>query len=181
MKKKILTLCLAAIMCVSFAACGSNETNKTESSVEVPKETNDSKYYFKDGVMQAEDVKIEIADYKIVPAGSEGNTFSGKDEIVFYYNVTNLSGKESVSTNSWIVFLEAQQDNDPNVVNKLDIGFYFDDNVQFDATENIKKGGTVSAYIAYQLDDNTTPVILKATRGIGGEDLGEQIFNLTSE
>ncbi|MEI3499957.1 MAG: hypothetical protein V8Q39_00305 [Anaerovoracaceae bacterium] len=68
MKKKILTLCLAAIMCVSFAACGSNETNKTESSVEVPKEANDSKYYFKDGVMQAEDVKIEITDYKMISA-----------------------------------------------------------------------------------------------------------------
>ena len=31
MKKKILTLCLAAIMCVSFAACGS--TASDDSSV----------------------------------------------------------------------------------------------------------------------------------------------------
>ena len=181
MKKKILTLCLAAIMCVSFTACGGGETNTTHSSVDVPEEAPKSEYYFKDGVMQAEDVRIEITDYKIVPNGAEGNTFSGKDEIVFYYDITNVSGKESVSIISWMNFLEAYQDNDPNVVNKLDMGSYFDENVQPDATENIKKGGTVSAYTSYELDDNTTPVVLRATRGIGGEDLGEQVFDLVSE
>lgn len=35
MKKKILTLCLAAIMCVSFAACGNTDnTNNNSTSVE---------------------------------------------------------------------------------------------------------------------------------------------------
>ena len=37
----------------------------------------------------------------------------------------------------------------------------------------IKKDGTLKNGIAYDLDDTATPVILNATKGVGGEKLGE--------
>lgn len=45
-------------------------------------------------------------------------------------------------------------------------------------SEIIKQGGTVANAVAYELDDDTTPVTLKATKGIMGEDLGEQDFEI---
>ena len=180
MKQKMLTHCLDAIMCVSFAACGSNETNKTESSVEVPKETNDSKYYFKDGVMQAEDVKIEITDYKIIQPGEKGNEYSQKPVIAFWYNTTNLSDHE-LNSLVWLDFFTAIQDNDPNIINELQVGSLPDERFSYTQTESIKPGGTAPSAIAYELDDTTTPVTLKAIKGYDGIELGEQIFNLTSE
>lgn len=40
--------------------------------------------------------------------------------------------------------------------------------------DDIKTDGTVKAVIAYDLEDLDTPVILKASQGFGGDELGEK-------
>ena len=45
-----------------------------------------------------------------------------------------------------------------------------------DQSATIKKDGTLSGAIAYELTDLTTPVKLTAYKGVGGIELGSQEF-----
>ena len=56
----------------------------------------------------------------------------------------------------------AVQDNDPNMVNELNVGMLPDEQYLDSQMAQIKKDGTVSNAIAYELTDETTPVVLKA-------------------
>lgn len=178
-KKQLLLILLALVMTFSFAACGGDSseggaTNETEQEKEEPTE----EFYFKDNVAVLTDVKIEITDYKILAVGEGGNEYGDVPLIVFYYDVTNLSGSEDVTASgAWIAVFDALQDNDPNVVNELEVGMFSDENLP-DGFETIKKDGTASDAIAYELADETTPVTLKATKGLGGIELGEQTFEI---
>ena len=68
------------------------------------------------------------------------------------------------------------QDNDKNKVNKLQIAMHPDKTLVRDQSATIKKDGTVSGAIAYELTDLTTPVKLTAYKGVGGAELGSQEF-----
>ena len=140
---------------------------------------NSEEYYFKDDVLVSEDVKIEITDWRVIPVGETGNEYGDGPVIAFWYSVTNLSGNDGVTPlGSWIAMFTAIQDNDPNLVNELEVASFPDERFLDTQMENIKKDGTVECAMAYTLDDLTTPVVLKATRGILGEDLGEQTFEI---
>lgn len=193
MKKKMLVSVFTAFMALSLVACsGNTETPtasnasdstaiQTETQVQPDEETPEkSEYYFSDNVLVSADVKIEITDYKVIPVGETGNEYGEKPVVAFWYNTTNLSGNEDVNPiSAWIAMFTAIQDNDPNQVNTLEVGALPDDAFLDSQMETIKKDGTAPCAIAYELDDTTTPVLLKATRGIGGEDLGEQTFELS--
>lgn len=141
-----------------------------------------SEYYFKDNVLVAEDVKIEITSWKVIPVGETGNEYGDKPVIAFWYNTTNLSGKDNINPSSaWIAMFTAVQDNDPNMVNELSVGSLPDSAYRETQMSTIKEGGTLDNAIAYELDDETTPVILKATKGILGEPLGEQTFDIAAK
>lgn len=68
------------------------------------------------------------------------------------------------------------QDNDKNKVNKLRVAMYPDKTLVHDQSATIKKGGTVSGAVAYELTDLSTPVKLTAHKGVGGIELGSQEF-----
>lgn len=70
----------------------------------------------------------------------------------------------------------AIQDNDKNKVNKLQTASHPDKTLLNDQLVTIKKGGTVSGAVAYELTDLTTPVKLTAYKGVGGVELGSQEF-----
>ncbi|WP_241354139.1 DUF5067 domain-containing protein, partial [Pseudomonas aeruginosa] len=78
----------------------------------------------------------------------------------------------------WLAVFVAIQDNDPNSVNELNVGTLPDEKYLDSQMEQIKEGGTVENAISYELDDTKTPVVLKATKGIDGKELGEQTYNL---
>lgn len=183
--KKLLILSIALIMCLSLAACGAETPLETvDDATPTPEQVTptaepQSEYYFADNVLVSEDVRIEIKDWKIIPVGEEGNEYGEKPVIAFWYSVTNLTGNENVTPiGSWIAMFTAVQDNDPNMVNTLDVGMLPDDAYLDTQMATIKEGGTVDCAIAYELDDLTTPVTLEATRGILGEDLGTQTFDI---
>ncbi|MDO4271945.1 MAG: stalk domain-containing protein [Candidatus Saccharibacteria bacterium] len=138
-------------------------------------------YYFKDNTLVAEDVKIEIVNYAVIPVGKDGNLHGKKPVIAFWYNTTNLTGKSMTPISAWFAMFTAIQDNNPNAINELDVGLLPDVSFSDSQSEKIKKGGTVLNAIAYELDDDTTPITLKATRGLLGEDLGEQTFEIKKD
>ena len=132
---------------------------------------------FKDGVLDVPAAKFEITDHRVVKPGEPGNEIGEKPLLVFNYDVTNKTD-ETLTTTDFVVYFTAIQDNDPNKVNELDLGSYFDPETSDTQLEQIKKGGTVAGTIAYELDDLTTPVDLVATKSFSQDEIGRQTFEL---
>lgn len=191
MKKKLLYVAPMALALL-LAACGatgdkesnkSSESTKTESSTSTQKKSNtesakEDKYYFKNGIVKIHDLQIEITKEKVIKVGEKGNEYGEKPVLAIWYKVTNLTDKEIDPTTAWVAVFEAIQDNDKNAVNKLEVGSLPDERFLDSQLETIKKNGTVENAIAYELDDLKTPVKLIATQGVGGKELGEQIFEI---
>ena len=134
---------------------------------------------FKNGVLTTPDLKIQILRYKVIGAGQKGNKYGEKPVLALWYTTTNLSGGD-VDRADFLFHFNAYQDNDPNVVNELElaIGTDLQPSDNHGLLENIKKGGTVEDATAYELDDLVTPVQLVATNGPGGEVIGKATYTL---
>lgn len=132
---------------------------------------------FKDGVLDVPAAKFEITDHRVVQPGEPGNEIGEKPLLVFDYDVTNKTD-ETLTTTDFVVYFTAIQDNDPNKVNELDLGSYFDPETSDTQLEQIKKGGTVAGTIAYELDDLTTPVDLVASKSFSQDEIDRQTFEL---
>ena len=132
---------------------------------------------FKDGVLDVPAAKFEITDHRVVQPGEPGNEIGEKPLLVFNYDVTNKTD-ETLTTTDFVVYFTAIQDNDPNKVNELDLGSYFDPETSDTQLEQIKKGGTVAGTIAYELDDLTTPVDLVASKSFSQDEIDRQTFEL---
>ena len=133
---------------------------------------------FSEGVIVSRDYTIKITDYKIIPAGQEGNKYGDAPVIAFWYETTNTSGKEIDPTSAWISIVSAVQDNDPNMVNKLKIAMLPDSRFLDSQLAKIKAGGTVENAVAYTLTDTETPVELTAQESMLGPVIGTQVFEL---
>jgi len=78
---------------------------------------------------------------------------------------------------AWLAIFTAIQDNGPDMV-KLEVGSLPDENHLDTQLNNIKKDETVENSIAYELDDDETPVTLVANKGIGGEEIGKKDYEI---
>jgi hypothetical protein len=133
---------------------------------------------FKDGVLITSKMKIEITSHRVIPVGQPGNEYGEKPVIAFVYNTTNLTNESLDPTLAWIGTFEAFQDTNPNAVNKLNVGSTPGDQYLDSQSEAIKEGGTVENAVAYELDDETTPVKLTAKETIISDELGSEMYNL---
>ena len=186
--KKILVA--SALLLFLMAGCSSGGGSSAGTASDSPQPNTqdvsqttenpaDQQYYFSDGVLVSEDVKIEITDWKVIPVGEPGNEYGEVPVIAFWYRTTNLTGNEDVTpVNAWIAMFTAVQDNDPNAVNTLDVGMLPDEAYLDSQLQAIKEGGTVDCAVSYELDDLTTPVTLTATNGLFGDEIGEQVFEI---
>lgn len=162
-------------------ACSSDEVDKkpkekqeTKTSVKDKKVSKD--VYFENNEAKLKDIKIKIKDTKIIPVGDKGNEHGEKPVFAIWYETTNLSGKDINPITAWMAVFTVIQDNNPNAVNKLEVGMLPDQRFLDTQMETIKKDGTVENAVAYELDDSETPVSLIANQGIGGNELGRQEY-----
>lgn len=133
---------------------------------------------FADGTLTTGDYTITITDYKVIQPGETGNEYSEKPVIAFWYDTTNTGDEAYVDPmTAWIMVFEAVQDNDPNAVNTLNVASLPDEQFLDSQMQNIKPGGTVANAVAYELDDDTTPVELTA-RDIMGNAYGSQTYEI---
>lgn len=132
---------------------------------------------FVDGVLTTPKLKITITSHKVIPVGQKGNEYGEKPVIAFWYKTTNLTDEEVTPLN-WTFLFTAYQDNDPNAMNELQVGSLPDDRFGESQMENIKKGGTVENAMAYELDDEKTPVILEASDDLGMSKIGKMTYKL---
>lgn len=201
MKKKLLLIGLSAI---ALAACGNSESTKesstsssvSESSVSSAKESsasssvaNDSsddfvatasQAVFADNMLKGNSYSVRITDYKIIKPGEQGNEYSDKPIIVFFYDTLvapNYDNSAPISPMiAWTFNFKAVQDNDPNKVNTLEYATYSDDELSKNNSAEIRPGGTVKSAEAYKLSDDSTPVKLIAETI--GKTLGEQTYQV---
>ena len=184
--KKLLTALLASSLLIS--GCSTMKEEKKENPVKnetdkdkVNSSSKEGQYTFKDGKVSMEDIDLKITKYKVIPVGAEGNEYGKKPVIAFWYDTTNKSGKDIINPMSaWFASFPqgAIQDNDKNKVNKLQVAMHPDKTLVRDQSATIKKDGTVSGAVAYELSDLTTPVKLTAYKGVAGPELGSQEFSV---
>lgn len=179
MRKKFLVLLLASMFLVGCST--KQEEKKTSDSTkteEKKEETKKNTIGFDGKVVEINDLKIEIIDYKIIKVGEKGNEYGSKPIIAFWYNTTNKSDKEIDPTSAWMAVFTVIQDNNKNMENELKVAGHPDNSLLDTQLAKIKKGGTVKNAVAYELSDETTPVTLKATQGVDGKDLGKKDFEI---
>jgi hypothetical protein len=184
--KKSLVLIAAASIALVLSGCGagtaaeskgSDATSSTKEASAAPTTAPTSDSSFKDGVLTTPELKIVITDHKVLAVGAKGNEYGKKPVIAFWYKITNLSAKD-VSPMNFMFNLTAYQDNNPNAENKLEVGGLPDDRFLETQMEKIKKDGTVENAIAYELDDEITPVDLVASTDLGMTELGKTSYKL---
>lgn len=156
------------------------EAPQTETQKQTEKQTEAKpQYYFDEtGVAVTKDFTITITQCQVFQ-GREGlNTYSDNPIIVFTYDLTNTSGKDNVTPSDWSWIMTAVQDNSDDYVNKLDVTLLFDNPYSDYILTQIKPGGTLQGAIAYDLTDLVTPVVLTATNGFLGKEIGKVQFPL---
>ncbi|NDK70808.1 DUF5067 domain-containing protein [Rhodococcus qingshengii] len=174
----IATVGIAAIALVGCSSAGSTaaptpgSTDAANASAAAPAEAS-----FEDNVLTTKDVMIKITDVKTIQVGEKGNEYGKKPIIAFWYDTTNVSGKETNPMTAWIFLFAAYQDNDPNAENKLGVGSLPDAAFLDSQTSKIKQGGTVPNAVAYELSDTTTPVKLVAST-ILQDEIGSMTIEL---
>lgn len=157
-------------------SAGASPDAETEDA-ETDDEAEVSESSFADGVLTTSEVKIVITDHRVIPAGAKGNEYGDKPVIAFWYEITNLTGKDMDPATEWIFLFSAFQDNNPNAENELEMGSLPDDRFLDSQMENIKKGGTVENAMAYELTDEVTPVDLVASE-LFGDEIGRVTFEV---
>lgn len=145
-----------------------NATEKSEEFVEKAKDAN-----FDGKTLKGNSYSITILEHKVIQPGEEGNEYSDKPVIAFWYDTTvNSDYNDQPAINpsaAWIMNFKAIQDNSEDMVNELRIGMLPDKEFLQSQTAEIKPGGTVKNAVAYELTDDTTPVTLIAQNMLGDE------------
>lgn len=196
--KKFKLLAMVGICGIALAACGGEETTSKESaapkettalessavaesevaSSEVVKEDGDfvesaDDAYFDGTILKGNTYSVKITDHKVIPVGEPGNEYGENPVIAFWFD-TLVSPDYDNSTpidpnTAWIMNFTAVQDNDPNMVNELNVGMLPDEQFLDSQMAQIKPGGTVSSAMSYELTDAETPVTLTASSFLGDE------------
>ena len=155
------------------------DNSKTKyNSQNYDKDEQVSPYYFRDNVAVTKICTIKITDCKIIHPGEKGNELGSKPLFLIYFDTTNTSGDSLTPTVAWAYIMDVYQDNDPNIINKLNTGIYLNNDDVNNLLSEIKQDGTVSSCIAYELSDLETPVELVAKEDIAGAEIGSMIYNL---
>lgn len=162
-----------------------SESVESESSEEVKEDgdfvENASDAYFDGTILKGNTYSVKITDYKVIPAGEAGNEYGENPVIAFWYDTIvspDYNSETPIDPNTaWIMNFTAVQDNDPNMVNELNIGMLPDDQYTDSQMAEIKPGGTVSNAMAYELTDTETPVTLTAG-SLFGDDFGSFDYEL---
>lgn len=131
---------------------------------------------FVDGVLTTPELKIVITEHTVIPAGEKGNEYGDKPVIAFWYETTNVAGGD-ITPMDFIMYFTAFQDNNPNAENELNVAGLPDDRFRDSQMETIKEGGTVENAMAYELDDDTTPVDLVASE-LFMDEIGRTTYDL---
>ncbi|EGQ3964499.1 TPA: DUF5067 domain-containing protein [Staphylococcus pseudintermedius] len=170
--KRLMFLLFASLLVLS--ACG-NDKKGSETKQET--KVNEDKPQFTNDTLVIDDAVLKIKDTFIV-----NDKDDDKKSIVFKYEVKSKSGRENVAPNTiFMAGFTVLQDTE-NSIAELDAGTTPNTGKYEEwskhAYDTIKKGKSAKGIIGYELE-NDNKVTLKATKGIGGKELGEKEIDLS--
>ena len=187
MKRKIAMLILVLSLVVSATACGGNseetdsptqEPENKEEIVDVPDEPEES-VYFKEDVLKIDMATIKLTGFEIAPPNQELG--EEKSTLIITYEFTNDSDDVMQPGTTWITCFDATQETEATI-DSLNVAMAPQDEKYTEMNNvsytDVKPGATVQSVISYEINDTTKPITLKATQGIGGQELGEKGYNL---
>lgn len=164
-----------------------NTEKETAERETIEREENSSEVKaMEGGEFEIQMAKVEIKDTKILAPGEYSDT--DKDRLVVFYDVTSKvtpeeAGETEVSPIMvWTATIEATQET-PDTIQDLNVGSvpmeeeydkYLDTQMSV-----IKKDKTVENVTVYELENRDNPVILKATQGLGGKELGQMEIDVS--
>lgn len=184
LSKKNSAVLALGVVALLLSGCSAPATEpKPETTIAVSEDTAtveeaSSDASFTDNVLTLPEYTVTITDAKKIAVGQPGNEYGEKPVIAFWYEVTNTSDDAIDPTTAWIGTFTAIQDNDPNAVNELNVASLPDAQFLDSQLQDIKNGGTVANAVAYELDDETTPVELVASNDLGMTEIGRATFTL---
>lgn len=198
MKQKIIIIFMSAALALGGIACGGNKTQvistesntkNTDSETQSPSESSSqaekstehkiSDVYFKDDTLKINDATIKIKEIKV----QEPNTDFGETNptLIILYDFTNNKSEVLAPDTVWFACFNAQQETDV-AFEDLDISTspLGDEYASVNSMRNadIKPGATVESVMSYQIKYPNSQVILKATQGLAGKELGNKIIDL---
>ncbi|WP_019165415.1 DUF5067 domain-containing protein [Staphylococcus delphini] len=180
--KKVLFLLLSSMLVL--AACGNGDKKEDDSKQETKKsepkkeeKINENTPTFKNDTLVIDDAVLKIKETSIVH-----DKDINKKMIVFKYEVKSKSGKESITPNNvFIATIDVFQDTD-NAIAKLEVGLTPSTGEYEEwskhANDTVKKGKISKGILSFDLENNSN-VTLKATKGIGGKELGKKEIDLS--
>lgn len=187
MKRKFIAFALSTVILSSCSKTEDKKTEqhkvqetKTEEKQEKVEKTEEKKTNigFDGRTAEIDDLKIVITEYKVIRPGESGNEYGEKPVIAFWYETTNKTDKEIDPMIAWHAVFTVIQDNSKDMVNELQAVGHPDKNLLNNQMSIIKKDGTVKNAVAYELTDETTPITLKATKGVLGKEIGKHNFEI---
>ncbi|MDT2756941.1 DUF5067 domain-containing protein [Enterococcus asini] len=117
-------------------------------------------------ILKGNAYSVRITDHKVIQPGETGNEYGEAPVIAFWYDTLvspDYDNSMPVNpTTAWISNFKAIQDNDPNMVNELNVASLPDQAHLDTQSAEIKPGGTLANSVAYELTDDSTPVTLVA-------------------
>lgn len=173
-----------------LAGCGKTETNEmdtsegatsTDISTNVSTELEEteeieSNARFNGEIATLEDLDVKIIDHKLVSVVDTENEDDETLIIVFRYEATNKSDQDINPDAAWTSIFEAVQGHNSSEQTSLQVTSLPDDTFLESQSKTIEQDETIESAIAYELIDDFTPVVLIATEGIGGRELGGKYF-----
>ncbi|ANK59456.1 hypothetical protein AYR54_03875 [Loigolactobacillus backii] len=171
---KLRKLGLGGLISVSLLGMGAGVFTPTfNQSSQVQAAT---KYKFKKNAVVIHDLKIKINKVKFLkPSDTDDH-----NRIIFEYTITNRTKKDIDAISGWQAVFNAYQKN-KNTEGELEVGSTpngYDTELK-NQSQKINKGGSVKGVATYNLDNTSTPVVLKATQGVDGKKLGQKAYKVT--
>lgn len=151
-----------------------NDTNENNNS----DQSADSEYYFKDNKAVIHDINIEITQTKVIQPGDTGNEHGKKPIFAIWYKTTNKTDKDINPTTAWVAIFKATQKSDNGEEKDLEVAAQPDSKFIDTQLNTINQGDTVESAVAYALEDTSKPFTLIATKGVNGERIGSQEYQL---
>lgn len=149
-----------------------NDTNNNSD------QSADSEYYFKDNKAVIHDIDIEITQTKVIQPGDTGNEHGKKPIFAIWYKTTNKTDKDINPTTAWVAVFKATQKSDSGEEKDLEVAAQPDSKYVDTQLNTINQGDTVESAVAYALEDTSKPVTLIATKGVNGETIGSQEYQI---
>ncbi len=160
--KKVLSLIAVCVLIITFAmfALGSSseEENNTVTQAAGNVDTAATENITQEiGKADTETVDNNtLGDYKVeIKSCRLAKDYEGKDAVIVTYSFSNLKNDDASS------FMTSIEDNVYQNGVGLNESYILDDSYNYDSgnsTKEIKKGASIDVEIAYELNDNTTPI-----------------------